>query len=179
MKGQLLVAHPLLNDGYFNRSVVLVADNNEDGSFGFVLNFKTQFKLRDVRPQMNVGNFPIYEGGPVGKDQLFFIHSLGEQIESAVEISKGLYFGGDFEKLLQMIEHQQVSQEQVRFFAGYSGWGEGQLEKEKDSGCWIDLDAGNGELLQIDTDNLWRLKLEAKKKSLGLFASIGFDPSLN
>ncbi len=56
MQGSILIAHPLLSDGFFNRSVVYLANHNKDGAFGFVMNFKTQFMLRDVRPQIKNGN---------------------------------------------------------------------------------------------------------------------------
>ena len=73
MLGKLLIAHPLLNDGFFKRSVVFISQYEQESVVGFVLNFKTQFKLRDVRPQVQNGNLPIFEGGPVAKNQLFFL----------------------------------------------------------------------------------------------------------
>jgi putative AlgH/UPF0301 family transcriptional regulator len=90
MQGQLLIAHPLLNDGFFNRSVVYLTNHNEEGSAGFNLNFKTQFYLRDVRPQIKNGNFPIFEGGPVAKNQLFFLHTLGHDIADSSKVSHNI-----------------------------------------------------------------------------------------
>src|ERR1051325_3064900 len=134
MEGNLLVAHPLLNDGFFNRSVIFLCSDNQEGAFGFILNFKTQFKLRDVRPQVKNGNFPIYEGGPVAKNQLFFLHTLGHNISDSVHISHNIYVGGDFNELLHQIEHGKIKSYEVRFFAGYSGWSEGKLENEMKHG---------------------------------------------
>lgn len=179
MEGSLLIAYPLLNDGYFNRSVVYVTSHNDEGSFGFIMNFKTQFKLRDVRPQIMNGNFPIYEGGPVGKDQLFFLHTLGKQITDAHHIKDNIYFGGDFNQMLEMVEHGKVKQNEVRFFVGYSGWDEGQIEREIRAKSWIVNSGDNSDLLLIDQNELWKQKLEEQKQSYGIFARIGFDPSMN
>jgi putative transcriptional regulator len=179
MEGQLLVAHPLLNDGFFNRSVILLCSDNDEGSFGFITNFKTQFKLRDVRPQVKNGNFPIFEGGPVAKDQLFFLHTLGKQISESVRIRGNIYFGGDFNELLHHLEHGTVRQDEVRFFVGYSGWGLGQLANEISGGHWIVSDHPGKDLFTTPYNELWKSKLEEKKRSYGIFADIGFDPSIN
>jgi putative transcriptional regulator len=179
MEGQLLVAHPLLNDGFFNRSVILLCSDNDEGSFGFITNFKTQFKLRDVRPQVKNGNFPIFEGGPVAKDQLFFLHTLGKQISESVKIKENIYFGGDFNELLHHIEHATVRQDEVRFFVGYSGWGLGQLANEISNRHWLVHDHPGRDIFTTPYNELWKNKLEEKKRSYGIFADIGFDPSVN
>lgn len=179
MEGDLLIAHPMLNDGFFNRSVIYVTSHNSEGSFGFILNFKTQFRLRDVRPQVVNGNFPIFEGGPVAKDQLFFLHTLGNNISESLHIKNNIYFGGDFNEMLHLIEHGKVKHDEVRFFVGYSGWGEGQLAKEINSKSWILNTHDTNDLFTINYSDLWRHKLEEKKQSYGIFANIGFDPSPN
>ncbi|MBK9282930.1 MAG: YqgE/AlgH family protein [Sphingobacteriaceae bacterium] len=179
MQGNLLVAHPLLNDGFFNRSVVLITSHNESGSLGFILNFITPFKLRDVRAHIVNGNFPIFEGGPVAKDQLFFLHRLGTEIQESIHIQDDLYIGGDFNELLFKIEHAMVKPDDVRFFVGYSGWGEGQLEEEIKNGNWMVNEHSISEVLRNNYNDLWKQKLEEDKKSLGIFADIGFNPSVN
>ncbi len=179
MDGQLLIAHPLLNDGFFNRSVIFITNGSNDDSFGFCLNFKTEYKLRDLRPQVKNGNFPIYEGGPVEKNQLFFLHTLGKDISDSFHVRDNIYFGGDFNEMLHLIEHGKVKQNQVRFFVGYSGWGDGQLAKEIKSKSWMVNEGSIEDLLLIDYSDLWKLKLEEMKESYGIFAEIGFDPSMN
>jgi len=179
MDGQLLIAHPLLNDGFFNRAVIYMTNHNEEGSFGFILNFKTEFKLRDIRPQIKNGNFPIYEGGPVAKDQLFFLHTLGQQVNDSFHVKDNIYFGGDFSDMLHLIEHGKVKQHEVRFFVGYSGWGEEQLEKEIKTTSWMVNDHDSDDLLTINYADLWKQKLEEINQNYGIFAEIGFDPSVN
>lgn len=179
MQGQLLIAHPLLNDGFFNRSVIYLTNHSEEGAIGFSLNFKTQFVLRDVRPQVKNGNFPIYEGGPVAKNQLFFLHTLGNDLQDSFEVSKNIYVGGDFNELLHMIEHGKVKSYQVRFFAGYSGWGENQLETEIQNKHWLLNTPRDSGFFGNEAEDLWGLQLSEVKDSYSIFANFGFDPSMN
>lgn len=179
MLGQLLLAHPLLNDGFFNRSVVYLTNHGEEGAVGFCLNFKTQFLLRDVRPQANNGNFPIYEGGPVARNQLFFLHTLGHDLADAIHVKDNIFVGGDFNELLYKIEHGEVKHYQVRFFAGYSGWGEYQLESEMQRKHWIVDQLPDVALLHHEPSELWGIKLAEVKTSFGIFAEFGNDPSMN
>ncbi len=179
MQGQLLIAHPLLNDGFFNRSVIFLTNHGDDGAVGFSLNFKTQFLLRDVRPQVKVGNFPIYEGGPVAKNQLFFLHTLGHDVPDSFEVSKNIFVGGDFNELLHMIDHGKVKSYQVRFFAGYSGWGESQLEEEIKNKHWLVNDPSDANFFSDEPDDLWGHQLSQVKNSYRIFANFGSDPSMN
>ena len=179
MQGQLLIAHPLLSDGFFNRSVVYLTSHNDEGAIGFCLNFKTQFLLRDVRPQINNGNFPIYEGGPVAKNQLFFLHRLGHDIPESYAVSKNVFAGGDFNELLHMIEHGAVKTHQVRFFAGYSGWGSQQLEGEIQKKHWLINEPADASFLTDDIDDLWGNQLTEIKETYSIFANFGSDPSMN
>lgn len=179
MQGQLLIAHPLLNDGFFNRSVIYLTNHSDEGAIGFSLNFKTQFMLRDVRPQVKNGNFPIYEGGPVAKNQLFFLHTLGHDLPDSFEVSKNIYVGGDFNELLHMIEHGKVKSYQVKFFAGYSGWGENQLETEIQNRHWLLNTPRDTGFFGNEAEDLWGLQLSEVKDSYSIFANFGFDPSMN
>lgn len=179
MQGKLLIAHPLLNDGFFNRSVIYLTSHNEEGAFGFCLNFKTQFMLRDFRPQVNKGNFPIYEGGPVAKNQLFFLHTLGHNIGDALHIKDNLFFGGDFNELLHQIEHGKVKSHEVKFFVGYSGWSEGQLENEIERGHWLLQEPVGSDFLNASSEELWGAELSQVKSSYRIFADFASDPMMN
>jgi putative transcriptional regulator len=179
MQGQLLIAHPLLNDGFFNRSVVYLTEHNEEGALGFSLNFKTQFVLSDVRPQVKNGHFPIYEGGPVAKNQLFFLHTLGHDIPESCQVSKNIFMGGDFNELLQLIEKGKVKSYQVRFFAGYSGWSDQQLEQEIRNKHWLVNNPADSSFFGNEGDDLWGLQLSEIKNSYRIFANFGSDPSMN
>jgi putative transcriptional regulator len=177
--GKLLIAHPLLNDGFFNRSVIYISQYSDESVVGFVLNFKTQFKLRDVRPQVQNGRLPIYEGGPVAKNQLFFLHTLGEKIANSFHIEGDLYFGGDFNELLYQVDHENVTEDEVRFFVGYSGWDKDQLEDEIAKGSWFVADGDPNSILAQGTGVMWAEQLERQRKTYKIFGEIGFDPSMN
>ena len=179
MQGQLLIAHPLLNDGFFGRAVVYLSNHSSEGAVGFCLNFKSQFMLRDVRPQVRHGNFPIYEGGPVAKNQLFFIHTLGNEISDSVHVGNNIYAGGDFNELLHLIEHGRVKNYDVRFFAGYCGWSEGQLEQEIGSRHWLISNPSDHNFFLLDPNDLWGQQLAEIKDSYSIFANFGSDPSMN
>jgi putative transcriptional regulator len=179
MQGKILIAHPLLNDGFFNRSVICLTNYNEEGAVGFNLNFKTQFLLRDVRPEVKNGNFPIFEGGPVARNQLFFMHTLGHDVSDSYQVNDQIFIGGDFNELLHLIEHGGIRSYQVRFFAGYSGWGEQQLDDEIRKNHWLINEPVDSEIFKINPDELWGLQLSQIKGSYSLFANFGSDPSMN
>lgn len=179
MQGQLLIAHPLLSDCFFNRSVIYLTNHNEEGAVGFSLNFKTQFLLRDLRPEVKNGNFPIFEGGPVAKNQLFFLHTLGHDISDSFHVADNIYVGGDFTELLHLIEHGKVKSYQVRFFAGYSGWSENQLEEEIKNKHWLINTPLDSDFFGNEPEDLWGLQLSEIKSSYGIFADFGYDLSMN
>ena len=174
MLGKLLTAHPLLNDGFFNRSVIYITNHGDDESVGLILNFKTNYKLRDFRPELDNGNFPIYEGGPVSKNQLFFLHTLGKDLAGSLPIKNNIYFGGDYNELLFLINHGKVTQQQVRFFVGYCGWGAMQIEDEIKRKSWL-VNSPKKINFNDDETDLWSNKLEEVKKSLKLFGDVGHD----
>lgn len=179
MKGDFLISHPLLHDGYFRRSVIYLTDDNEEGSLGFVLNFKTEFMLRDLFPHVKNGNFPVFEGGPVSKNQLYYLHSIGTELSESIEVSDGLFWGGNFFELLHMIDHGKVNQDQVKFFIGYSGWSPGQLKEEIIQKAWFKAEGNMNSILTYSTDSLWGDELAKIKESYKVFSTIGFDPNLN
>jgi len=92
LQGQILVARPLLNDGGFKRTVILLAEHNDQGSLGFILNKPMHLTLKDVLPGLEGLKIPVYYGGPVAQNQLFYIHTLGDVIGKGVEIANGLWW---------------------------------------------------------------------------------------
>ncbi|WP_348798849.1 YqgE/AlgH family protein [Flavobacterium adhaerens] len=136
-KGYLLIAEPsIIGDLSFNRSVILLADHNQDGSIGFIINKPLKYTINDLIPEIQA-NFKIYNGGPVEQDNLYFIHNIPDLIPNSIEISNGIYWGGDFESTKDLINSGKVKKENIRFFLGYSGWDENQLEDEMKANSWI------------------------------------------
>ncbi len=136
--GRLLISEPFLRDAYFQRAVVLLIEHSGDtGSMGFILNKKTELTVNAVFPDFqNLPDIPIYLGGPVASNRLFFVHALGDIIPNSVAINANLYFDGDFDALKEYILNGCRIADRVKFFLGYSGWEKGQLKNEIISNSW-------------------------------------------
>ena len=136
-KGHLLIAEPsIIGDLSFNRSVILLADHTTEGSVGFILNKPLKYTIKDLLPEIE-SNFKIYNGGPVEQDNLYFIHNVPDLIPNSIEISKGIFWGGDFEFTKELINTGVLKKKNIRFFLGYTGWDSEQLENEMQSNSWI------------------------------------------
>ena len=158
--GKLLYAEPTLNnDINFNRSVVLLVEENKLGTVGFILNKKTMYSTLDLVPELNQ-NFIIYNGGPVEKDNLYFIHNIPELINNSIKITDTLYWGGDFSLVVRLINEKKIDKSQIKFFLGYSGWNSNQLNEEIEEKAWIIDNANEIENLALNTKkNIWKNKL--------------------
>lgn len=138
-QGALLVAEPFLSESYFNHSVLAVVDYSlREGAMGVVLNQPTRGMLSDVLPDVSKRyDAPLFCGGPMGHDRLFFIHTLGPDIiPGSRSFAPGLYIGGDVDTVVAYVNSGYEQQGCLRFFVGYSGWGPGQLEQELDADAW-------------------------------------------
>lgn len=178
-KGRLLISEPFLPDPNFERTVVLLCEHNEEGSFGFVLNKPSILKVNEVMEELaNVDNL-VFVGGPVQQDTLHFIHR-NASLENAVEIVERIYWGGAFENLMLLLETRQIAASDVRFFLGYSGWGPGQLEEELDQDSWIVCDYVTDQLLfDTGSDIMWRKALENMGGRFSMYSNYPVDPRLN
>ena len=136
-KGSLLIAEPsMLGDLSFNRSVILLADHNTNGSVGFIINKPLKYSLNELIPEITAA-FRIYNGGPVETENLYFIHDIPDLIPNSIEISNGIYWGGEYETIKNLINNNKINKNNIRFFLGYTGWGENQLNKETEASSWI------------------------------------------
>jgi putative transcriptional regulator len=178
-RGRLLISEPFLPDPNFERTVVLLCEHNEEGSFGFVLNKPSILKVSEVMEDLTDLENVVHVGGPVQQDTLHFIHR-NATLENAVEIVNRIYWGGAFENLMLLLETRQISSGDIRFFLGYSGWGPGQLEGELDQDSWIVCDYVTDQLL-FDTgpDVMWRKALENMGGRFSVYSNYPVDPRLN
>ncbi|OWP77826.1 YqgE/AlgH family protein [Flavobacterium oreochromis] len=159
-KGHLLIAEPsIIGDLSFNRSVVLLADHNEEGSVGFILNKPLNYTIKDLIPEISA-SFVIYNGGPVEQDNLYFIHNVPRLISGSIEIASGIYWGGDFQQTKELINSGKISRNNIRFFLGYSGWDAEQLQSELQSHSWIisENDLSNN-IIGKSSSDFWREKI--------------------
>lgn len=156
--GSLLVAEPFLREEHFNHAVIkLVEHTPGKSSMGIVLNKPTGYTLGDaVEGFDDEVEIPIYCGGPVACDRLFYLHSLDNEIPGGREVSPGLFLGGDFERVKAYVNMGFPTENAIRFFVGYSGWDPGQLNEEIDSHVWaVAPDITNKELLAETGESFW------------------------
>lgn len=135
--------------------------------------------LRDIFPHLKNGNFPLFEGGPVSPNQLFYTHTLADKLNDSQHVIDDVFWGGNFMELCQLIEHNEVSSEQIRFYIGYSGWGDGQLDGELERDMWFTKKSNYTDLTQINPDDLWGNELIKINPGYKVFSDYSFDPSLN
>ena len=180
-QGSILISAPFLQDAYFQRSVVLLVEHNTQGSMGFVLNKKTDLIVNTFFPELEeYPEIPIYLGGPVSANRLFFIHSLGDLIvPDSVKSKDRLYFDGDFEALKRYIQNGHSIEGKVKFFLGYSGWTEGQLGNEINKNSWVVSHAAKENVLLADGESFWKNSLEQLGSNYEAWTKYPKDPYLN
>ena len=135
--GKLLISEPFLADPNFKRSVVLLAEYSHESAMGFILNQPSNLVVKDLIPDLWMADFPVFIGGPVEIETIHFVHRCYDKLNSGEEIAEGIYWGGDFETLKLLINSNNIQEDEVKFFLGYSGWGFNQLEDELVTNTWI------------------------------------------
>lgn len=180
-QGSILISEPFLQDAYFQRSVVLLIEHTEQGSMGFVLNKKTEYVVNSFFSEFEeLPQIPIYLGGPVSANRLFFIHSLGDIIiPDAIKINDKLYFDGNFEALKRYITNGHSIEGKVKFFLGYSGWTEGQLEGEITRNSWVVSQSTNENIMIAEDESFWKASLKELGSRYKTWTNYPKDPYLN
>lgn len=179
-KGHLLIAEPsILGDMSFNRSVILLADHNEEGSVGFILNKPLDYTISDLLPEIETP-LRVYNGGPVEQDNLYFIHKIPDLIPESVEISNGIFWGGDFSSVVQLIKDEKVTAKDIRFFLGYSGWDSNQLVNELISNTWIVTEnIYKHSIIEKSDNSFWKEKMLELGGEYSIWSNAPEDPSFN
>ncbi len=179
-KGQLLIAEPTkIGDLSFNRSVILLTDHNKEGSVGFIINKPLKYTINDLIPDVEA-SFKIYYGGPVEQDNLYFIHNVPQLIDNSIEISDGIFWGGDFELTKNLINEGEVNKDNIRFFLGYTGWNSNQLEKEMESNLWIISDnLYENKIIGKSASDFWKEKILELGGDYIIWSNTPENPLLN
>ncbi|MFJ8859410.1 YqgE/AlgH family protein [Streptomyces sp. NPDC102451] len=194
LTGRLLVAAPALADPNFDRAVVLLLDHDEEGSLGVVLNRPTPVGVRDILASWaGLTGEPdvVFQGGPVSLDSALGVAVIPGD-EGASPGSRLRPGGGgapigwrrvhgaiclvDLDAPPELLAAALGS---LRIFAGYAGWGPGQLEAELSDGAWYVVESEPGDVSSPRPENLWRAVLRRQRSELAMIATYPDDPSVN
>ncbi|WAC03142.1 YqgE/AlgH family protein [Lacinutrix neustonica] len=179
-KGDLLIAEPsIIGDLSFNRSIVLLTNHSEEGSIGFILNKPLDYTINDLIPEINAA-FKVYNGGPVEQDNLYFIHKVPELIPNSIEISLGIFWGGDFSVVSKLIVEEKINEKDIKFFLGYSGWDINQLEEELKSNAWVvTKNVYKNTIIEKDYEFFWKEKMIELGGDYSIWSNAPENPSYN
>lgn len=180
--GSLLVAEPFLREQYFNHAVICLADYFPGKSaMGIVMNKPSGYMLdeliSDIRPKEKI---KVFCGGPLSSDRLFYIHRMPQLIGNSTHIVNDLHIGGDFDDVIQYIEEGLPIENNIRFFVGYSGWDEGQLDNELREHVWATTDIPKGfSPLSLSDDNYWHTVVKKLDRRYHGWKLLPMNPSNN
>lgn len=180
-RGSLLLSEPFMLDHNFERSVILLCEHDKNNeTFGLVLNNKSNINVCDVLSNFERKDFPIYIGGPVSVDSLFFLHNKGDQIEDSKQLIENIYFGGNLDQTLFLIKENILQPQDIKFFIGYAGWSAGQLEVELEQNSWAVHNKFPTDILLLnDGEDLWKQALISLGPKYAHVANFPRSPHLN
>ncbi len=178
-QGQILIAEPFLKDPNFLRTAILLCEHNDEGSFGLVLNRLTNVRMNDVFPALTNHDIPLLYGGPVETESLHMLHTFTEWAEGGIEVCRDVYYGGDTVAIIDALINNQLDLSRIRFFAGYSGWGGGQLEVEMDLDSWLTVPANFDIIFNSPPNETWKRAVQLLDEKYHPIIHYPLDPQLN
>jgi putative transcriptional regulator len=179
MPGSILISEPALKDMYFQRAVVLLAEHNNEGSFGLILNKPLDVQFNDIVKGFPQFDAKVYLGGPVNTKNLFFLHKRGDFIRNSQPIKEGWFWGGEIDDVKSLIQLGEMAQEDIRFYIGYSGWSENQLNEELKEFSWLVSDPDLRHLIEIPSREMWKQSVADLGKDYEMWMNFPSDPTLN
>lgn len=180
--GVLLVAEPFLREEHFNHAVIsLIEYDRSRSAMGLVLNKPTNYTLGEAIQGIDDNvDIPIYCGGPLSCDRLFYLHTLPDEFPGSQPLSKDLYIGGDFDAIKRYLNMGLPTEGLIRFFVGYSGWDGRQLEDEIAAHVWaVASRPANSEILRQDGDSFWYRTVRSMGDEYRNWLYHPLDPQLN
>lgn len=135
--GMQLHSTSLLNDDpHFSGVEILIAACDEQGAFGFVMNKPFHRCFNELEEFKDCPALPLYIGGPMNQEHIYFTHSSPDLISGGTLICDGLYLGGDFKQAVAALRNHTLPASAIQLFLGYCGWDTGELEAEIKEGSW-------------------------------------------
>lgn len=177
--GILLIADPFLKDPNFLRTVIFLCEHQGEGSFGFVLNRQYSNTIDELIPDLEGHKIAVYYGGPVQQDTIHFLHQYPDMIPGGQEVIKGVYWGGDFDKMVELIKTDSIDTGKIRFYIGYSGWSSGQLDDELKEKSWLTVKATRKLIFHTRYEEIWKDSLKQLGGDYEMMINFPIDPQLN
>ena len=177
--GTILIADPFLRDPNFLRTVIFLCEHKDEGSFGFVINRKLEYVVGDLINDLNGCDFPVFYGGPVQQNTIHFLHRCPGLISGGEKIANDIFWGGEFDELVGLLQKGKLAQTDIRLFLGYSGWGEGQLEDEYKEKTWLSTFSSDKLVFMPDTNLIWKYAVKQLGGEYEQLINYPLDPQLN
>jgi putative transcriptional regulator len=174
-KGQLLIATAGLLDPNFHRTVVLIAEHSDEGAMGLVLNRPAEIAVAEAAPQLGElveADEPVFVGGPVEPQAVVVLAEFEQPDEAAALVLGDIGF-------MPAETEEAPATRRARVFAGYAGWGAGQLEAELDENAWILEPALPEDVFAAAGEDVWSDVLRRKGGPFAVLSLMPPDPSLN
>ena len=163
-RGKILISTPSLNDPNFDKVVIFIAEYNEKGALGFVINTLLPRTFNELTAYKHSPPLPIYEGGPVQKESVYFVHRRPDLITGGTQITDSIYLAGDFKQAVECMGNKTLPANDIKLFIGYCGWDEGELEEEITEGSWLICSISAQTVFVPPVAMLWEQLYEAHKK---------------
>lgn len=179
LKGKFLLDSGKLAGSFFEKTVIFICQHDSNGAIGFVLNRPTGTQLGDaVEADLpdSVELLQLHLGGPVQTDVLSYLHADSSLIQT--NIVPGIEFGHSVTELVELLSGFSPGRE-LKVFGGYSGWGEGQLDGEIESGAWFVHESSLENIFRMPANRMWSAMLSEMGPEYRLIAQAPDDPSLN
>lgn len=159
-KGSILIAEPFLQGPYFSRSIIFITDYGKEGAVGLVLNKSSDLYPDEVIEDLFNFKGELFLGGPVSSNTLHFLHTFGDMVPGSIKVTDNIYWGGDFQRIKDLVNIGKATESSVKFFAGYAGWSPGQLESEIAENSWIVSKMDDKLVMENQIDNFWAESLQ-------------------
>jgi len=175
--GTILISKPFMEDKRFEKTIILIVENNSDGVVGFIMNKTISNTIKVILELFPESNFNTKYGGPIDdKNRLFFIHKYPDLIKGSKEIKDGVFWGGELTDLENGLKSGEIDENEIIFFMGYTGWEQDQLRDEIEDGSWI---LHHMELNKLNKNIDWSSLLITINKEYEVWATAPSDFHLN
>jgi len=153
--GSIIASSASLKDPHFKKAVIFIAEHNEKGALGFIINKPFPRALNELVEFRDSAAFPLFEGGPVEKESLYFLHCRPDMIEGGTPVAGAVHMGGNFKQAVAGINNKTIQPAEIKLFIGYCGWNDHELEDEIEEGSWLITGMGMQAAFLYNTGKLW------------------------